>query len=471
MAGCNIPRPAVGYLIVCDNMVKYMISPEQTAGLMPQGATRLPGQPGIIYLQINPPQTGIHGVIAMNYPVLRDLSDTIYNAIQKSRTPFTDDLLRIVIILASALVAMSAIEFIVRKVLANSSNRDEIVQTMGFLFVIIRYSLLLVCGYLAIRACISEITHMEANNIRDVILWLHMDTVTLFDYSVKILISLVIFLAFNALQNKLIKVLKRHLEKRDVNERFSNILINIVKYTLLIFYIVSTSLQLMITGGDNIVALAIYIYLCVIIAVPFKRIQASFSGKSPGMDKLMSLVSWTSGAIMLVAVVIGIFNGISYLLHSGGTDITTWLSSPERVLEDQLKTYFLLDQSLTSTIKAENGVEAKLTVESDGELNIIYLNGKQVGINTSGRKYQFYNVAINQPEINAVRDTHYVYDDYWESVGNLEQAVSRTHYYYNNKNNDCLAMTVNLYSNRIVNLTYYSNYQFILPYLKAGEGL
>ena len=443
MAGCNIPRPAVGYLIVCDNMVKYMISPEQTAGLMPQGATRLPEQPGIIYLQINPPQTGIHGVIAMNYPVLRDLSDTIYNAIQKSRTPFTDDLLRIVIILASALVAMSAIEFIVRKVLANSSNRDEIVQTMGFLFVIIRYSLLLVCGYLAIRACISEITHMEANNIRDVILWLHMDTVTLFDW-----------------RYYLIKYESMRPEKYGMYYWYDyNILINIVKYTLLIFYIVSTSLQLMITGGDNIVALAIYIYLCVIIAVPFKRIQASFSGKSPGMDKLMSLVSWTSGAIMLVAVVIGIFNGISYLLHSGGTDITTWLSSPERVLEDQLKTYFLLDQSLTSTIKAENGVEAKLTVESDGELNIIYLNGKQVGINTSGRKYQFYNVAINQPEINAVRDTHYVYDDYWESVGNLEQAVSRTHYYYNNKNNDCLAMTVNLYSNRIVNLT--TGYSFL----------
>ncbi len=412
-----------------------------------------------------------NGVIAMNYPILRDLSDTIYNAIQKSRTPFTDDLLRIVIILASALVAMSAIEFIVRKVLTNSPHRDEITQTMSFVFVMIRYSLLLICGYLAIRACISEITHIKANNIRDVILWLHTDTVTFFDYSVKILISLVIFLAFNAAQNKFIKVIKRHLEKRDVNERFSNVLINIVKYTLLIFYIISTSLQIMITGGDNIVALAVYIYLCVIIAVPFKRIQASYSGKSQGMDVLMSLISWTSGAIMLVAVVIGIFNGISYLLHSGGTDITTWLSSPERVLEEQFHTYFLTNQELTATVRADNGTEARLTVESDGELNLIFLNGKRVGINTSGRKYQFYNVAINQPEINAVRDTHYIYDDYWEKTGDLEQAVSRTHYYYNMGNNDCLAMTVNLYSNRVVNLTYYSDYRFILPYLKADDGL
>ena len=405
----------------------------------------------------------------MSYPVLRNISDTIYSAIQKSRTPFTDSLLRIAIILGVSLIVMSTIEFILKAVFRRSPRGDDYIQTMSFILVLIRYTLLLTCAYIALRACISELTNMQANNIKDVILWLHTDTVTLFDYGIKILIALVIFLLFNAAQNGLIKILRRHLEKREVNETFSKVLINIIKYTLLAFLIVSSALQLMITGGDNIIFLAIYIYICVIIAVPFKSIQASLSGKNKGMDMLMSLISWTSGAILLIAVVVGLFNGISYLLHSGGTDITMLLREPQATIEERMNTVFLTDRRLTTTLKSKSGPSAKLTVETDGKLNLLFLDGVRVGINTSGRDYQFYNIAINQPEITAVRNMNYEYETEWEDSSGLEQNVSRTHYYCNGLHNDCLALTVNLYSNRVVNMTYYDNYKLIEPYLRGDN--
>jgi hypothetical protein len=38
---------------------------------------------------------------------------------------------------------------------------------------------------------------------------------------------------------------------------------------------------------------------------------------------------------------------------------------------------------------------------------------------------------------------------------------SSAHYYYNKKENDCLVMTVNKRSNRIVSLTYYSDFDAV----------
>ena len=166
----------------------------------------------------------------MSYPVLRNISDTIYSAIQKSRTPFTDSLLRIAIILGVSLIVMSTIEFILKAVFRRSPRGDDYIQTMSFILVLIRYTLLLTCAYIALRACISELTNMQANNIKDVILWLHTDTVTLFDYGIKILVALVIFVLFFVSQNALFNAIRRKLDKKGVQENFSRLVLNLVKY-------------------------------------------------------------------------------------------------------------------------------------------------------------------------------------------------------------------------------------------------
>ena len=40
--------------------------------------------------------------------------------------------------------------------------------------------------------------------------------------------------------------------------------------------------------------------------------------------------------------------------------------------------------------------------------------------------------------------------------------ASRVHYYYNIRNNDCLVLTVNSHSNRVVSVTYYTDYDMIV---------
>ena len=63
-------------------------------------------------------------------------------------------------------------------------------------------------------------------------------------------------------------------------------------------------------------------------------------------------------------------------------------------------------------------------MRTDGELNIIYVSGKQIGVNTTGRKYKFFNVAVNQSEISAVKNMTYKYKKSKEVLEDMSKGVS-----------------------------------------------
>ena len=399
----------------------------------------------------------------MHDHILKDYGDLLYNAIEKSRTPLTDELLRIVIFLVVSMIVLSVVEFPLRRMMRKPGHDESSETTLNLIFSMIRYVILLTAVYIAIRACISELTYTKANNIRDVILWLHNDTRTLFDYSIKILVALIIFIIFNAGQNFFFKKLQKHLEKRDVNEGFSHFLVTLIRIVLLSFIAISSALQLMITGGDSLIALAIFFYICFIIAVPLKSFRQTLEKKDKDMTILISLITWTMGVIILVSAAFGIFNGLNYLLTSGGKEISPYLQLTEEKMADELHTYFLPDPDLSVALSGKSS--ERLSVESDGELNLLYLNGRKIGVNTSGRKYQFFGVSINQPEITAVDQMNYDYEMVGTDVSLLESGASHTTCYCRPSKNDCLVLTVNSHSNRIVNMTYYSDYSILAPHI------
>jgi hypothetical protein len=90
---------------------------------------------------------------------------------------------------------------------------------------------------------------------------------------------------------------------------------------------------------------------------------------------------------------------------------------------------------------------------------VVYLNGKQIGVNTDSRKYRFYGIGINDPEQTAMKKTTYVYDDSMVVLTDMLGGKSKTYFYYNKKNKDCLALTISDSTNRVVNMTYYTDYK------------
>lgn len=398
----------------------------------------------------------------------KDIGDIIYKSIQESRTPFSDALLKVGIGLAVFALVLTLLEAGARFYIRKTHGGEAEEATAQLIFSMIRYLVLITAGYFIVRACINEFTTTEVVGIKDMVLWLHSGTKTLFDYGIKILVALVIFVLFFVSQNALFNAIRRKLDKKGVRENFSRLTLNLVKYILLTFITVSSILQLMITGGDSLLIHAAFALICVIISIPFKKLEERFTRQNKTLEMLLSFIGAVAAVIATVAIAYGIFAGIESLLKSGGTDISRYLTLSEEELSATLEEKFTPNPTLTASL-SENYPGA-VVVKSGDELNLIYVDGKLIGINTSGRKYSFYGVSCNQPEITATHEMTYEYRNSGWEVSGVSSGISQSHYYYNRAENTCLAMTVNLYSNRVVSITWYNDFAKIADSLTlTGE--
>ncbi len=390
---------------------------------------------------------------------LQDIGDLIWKSIRDNRTPLTDALLRVLLIFFGSIILLWILQGLFAFLGRKSGRNEADENAIRFVFTMIRYVVLIIAILIILRSCIAELTYGEASTLREQILWLHKKTASVSDYFIKYLLALVVFIIFHAVQNGFFKLLKRHLDRKEVREGFTRLVLNLVKYILLTFFVVASAFQMFITDGDSLIALSIYVYICIVIAVPGKDIRSHLSKKDKALEVLITLMARLAGMIVLVAMIFGIYAGVQYFLRSGGEDITAYLTADEQTISATLNTSFeeKADQSRILSEQSRHTVR----VMADEEMNLLYYDGKLTGINITGRKYQIYGVSINQPEISAVSHMTYKADGSMQEVPDSIAGSSVSHYYYNRSRNDCLVMTVNMHSNRVVSITYYKDFKMI----------
>ncbi len=181
--------------------------------------------------------------------------------------------------------------------------------------------------------------------------------------------------------------------------------------------------------------------------------------------KASSFFSKFIGLIVAIIIVFIASQGVAYVVDSGGKDVTHLLRLSPNQISEETHSIFKFEDEYAEHLPVYLG--SNIRVVSDGRLNVIYINGRQVGINTSDRKYKFYNVSINQAEITAARKTTYKYDDSVKIDQNLNGLHSNSYIYYNAERNDCLVLTVNNTSNRVASMTYFTDYNLISELLNT----
>ena len=182
------------------------------------------------------------------------------------------------------------------------------------------------------------------------------------------------------------------------------------------------------------------------------------AGVGSGAQK-RSIIGKIVGAVVIIAVIAFLCYGIFYLIGSGGEDISSKLTMTEDELAEDMELTFEDNPSKVKSVQHySNGT---ISVRSAGELNVIYIDGKQYGINTSSRRYKFFNVAINQPEKTAIRDMTFQYDDCYSIINDMMGGNSDSYYYYNKSTKEALVLVVSKRTNRIVDMTYYTDYKKI----------
>ena len=180
-----------------------------------------------------------------------------------------------------------------------------------------------------------------------------------------------------------------------------------------------------------------------------------------------SVVYKVIGIILVLLIFYGLYRGAMYMTSSGGRDITEDLTMSEESLASAYNITFQDNSELVSKVPQYSG--GKVSVRSGGGLNVIYIDGKQVGISTTSRSYKFYGVAINQPGKDAEEDMTYDEDDSMVVLNDLMGGNSNSYYYYNKKNNDCLVITVSGQTNRVVSMTYFTDYKKITRNLSISS--
>ena len=384
------------------------------------------------------------------------LGDILLKNIQNNRTPLTDALLRIIIFLVISMLILWGLEKMFEALRKKSDHQEADRAAVSFVFLMIRYMILIAALFILIRSCVAELTASDSPTFQNMILWLHSDTVTIYDYGLKILIALLVFISFNGLQALFFRSIKRKLDARNVDEDFTALILNLVKYILLSFLVVATSLQLMITGGKSLIAIAIFVYICIMVAVPTKQIRNRLSGENKSFELFFTIMGRIMGMVVYVGVIFGLYILIRNFLGSGGRELSPFVAKSEAELATALETKFEYNDDLGKAVSDTLGLPIK--IKSDGELNLIYLNKRLIGLNTSGRKYQFFGVSVNEPEITAVHRMGFLHDSSAQEVGSIAEGASRSHYYFDTKSNECLVLTINSYSNRVVSITYYNDF-------------
>ncbi len=182
-------------------------------------------------------------------------------------------------------------------------------------------------------------------------------------------------------------------------------------------------------------------------------------------NKVLSIIFKVVGVLLILAVLFALYKGIGYVTGSGGEDITSKLTLSEEELAQDMDTTFEDNENIVKMIpRYTNGT---LTAKTGKELDIVYVDGKQVGVHTNGRKYKFFGVGVNDPLYTAEDKLTYQYDECFQVLTDFLNENSESYFYYNDKNNDCLVLTVSKNTNRVVSMVYYTDYHKMTENLSA----
>lgn len=171
--------------------------------------------------------------------------------------------------------------------------------------------------------------------------------------------------------------------------------------------------------------------------------------------------------VVIIAVIAIVAKLIAGLINPEVVDVTDYINSDADAVAKALDIEMKPDAEMATQIHHySNGT---VTVEGNGEVGVVYMDGAYAGLHIDAKGYSMFGVAIGDPEYDAVEALNFDYDDSMVVLNDLAAGSSSTVYYYNVQKNNCVALITNGNTNRVVAITYFSNYSKIIETLESIE--
>ncbi len=144
---------------------------------------------------------------------------------------------------------------------------------------------------------------------------------------------------------------------------------------------------------------------------------------------------------------------------AGGKDITNYVNKSEQEIEKALGVNLTDSPDKVSSVHQYS--RGNVSVSSDGEISVIYINGVQKGVKIDSKKYTMFGIKIGDPAYKLEDNLKYNYSGTFNVLDDMMSGKSTTDYYYNRDKNDCFIAIINEDSGRVVSMSYYNDFGMI----------
>ncbi|MDE6433168.1 MAG: hypothetical protein K2L07_02925 [Lachnospiraceae bacterium] len=184
---------------------------------------------------------------------------------------------------------------------------------------------------------------------------------------------------------------------------------------------------------------------------------ATIQGEEKQENSLTKAVRMLIVALLIGAVLIFGGKAIVSVMMPEGEDITTLLKQDAGAIAKSLGLTFTDNTEWVSQIhQYSNGT---VTVKAAEDIGIVYIDGKQAGVHIRSKKYTIFGIQLGDGEKEMYDHTTYPYDNFLSVINDMAEGKTTTYYYYNLEQNDCVALTINDATNRVVGITYFYDYK------------
>jgi len=176
-------------------------------------------------------------------------------------------------------------------------------------------------------------------------------------------------------------------------------------------------------------------------------------------QKRLGVVYKIIGLLLIAALIFGAVLVIKHVIGSGGEDITKYLTFTEVELADHLGLTFEDYNQQAPKIQQYSG--GTVTVRQGDTLQVIYINGDQVGVATDGRDYRFYGIGVNDMEADIAELMTFKSDYTFNVINDMMGGSSQSYYFCDTAKNQCLVLTISDKTHRVVYMTFYTDLKLI----------
>lgn len=184
-------------------------------------------------------------------------------------------------------------------------------------------------------------------------------------------------------------------------------------------------------------------------------VVAPVTGKNKNEFDVMGIVKWVVIAVMIIVGV----KLVSGLVNPKSIDVTGYVDLEADELTKKLDVSLGADSDMSS--KVPHYSNGTVTVDGNGEIGVVYIDGKRKGIHTDDKKYNMFGIYIGDGEFKIEDNITYDYDEYFSVLNDMAGGNSTAMFYFNETKNDCFVITVNDKSARVVAMTYFNDYKLI----------